>query len=246
MHTPHALVTAAALLVSASLAAPSSAASPAPAPIEFAHGSSSAKVDGGIARGETARYTFTARADQWVELAVSSVESNAVAQVYGPGWRITPDGEIAGGDPQTESAEGASKWSGLLPANGAYLVEVGATRGGAEFHFTLTIRKPVSADCQELPQQPMNACYAAVATEVDGARGRAYSALEALLDKAEKARLAAAEHAWRAYADAECAFEAAPYEGGSLQPTIYGTCRIKLTTARQAELEQQLSDQKER
>ncbi|HET9769229.1 MAG TPA: hypothetical protein VFS60_20465, partial [Thermoanaerobaculia bacterium] len=69
--------------------APALAADAAPpTAIELSFGAAPAVVHAGIARGETARYTFDAGKDDWVELALRSVEDNAVALVYGPGWRI--------------------------------------------------------------------------------------------------------------------------------------------------------------
>ena len=230
-------------LVSLAAMAPAAAeaAAPAPKPIELARGASSAEVQGGIARGETARYTFVAREDQWAEVAVRSVEGNAVVKVYGPGWHLGgEDGsEIVRGEGVIDLDEEAPSWSDLLPRAGTYLIEVGSERGGAEFHLALTVRAPKDEDCQELSQAPMNACYAAIAREAEAARERSYANLEKSLDQAEKVRLAAAETAWRAYRDADCRYEAAFYEGGTLQPTIYGTCLIRLTAQRTDELELQ-------
>jgi uncharacterized protein YecT (DUF1311 family) len=228
------------VIVSGFLAAVASAAT-SPIPIEFPRGASSTSVHGGIARGETPRYTFSARADQWIEIVLTSVEGNAVAQIYRPGWRLGATGEVVSGDLQIEigADAGSGEWSEVLPATGTYLVQLGTARGGAEFDLELAIRAPVAEDCGELSQGPMNACYAALARDAEAQRGRAYASLEALLDGDERGRLAAAERAWRGYLDAECNYEAALYEGGSLQPTIHGTCVIRLTLQRQAELEDQ-------
>jgi uncharacterized protein YecT (DUF1311 family) len=83
----------------------------------------------------------------------------------------------------------------------------------------------------------MNACFAAIARAAEKERARAYAALEATLEGARRRQLAAAEKAWAAYRDAECAFEADRYEGGSLAPTIHGSCVAELTQQRTKLLE---------
>ncbi len=229
------------------LATPAVAAPAAPSEIRFPAGQSSTTLHGGLARGETARYTFGARADQWVELTLRSIEDNAVARIYAPGWRIGGDGAVVPGDTDAELGDAAETkhWATLLPASGTYLVELGSERGGAEWDLELALRAPAPDDCRELPQQPMNACFAAVASAADAARAEAYAKLEAVSDAGEKRHLAAAEQAWSAYRRATCEYEAARYEGGSLQPTVFGDCMARLATVRRGELESALRSHEE-
>lgn len=111
-----------------------------PQELRFAPGTSSATVAGAIVRGDRACYAFTARAGQRVEAQVTSVEDNAVFQLYAPGWRIARDGGADGGTlPGAGEGQDATRFTGPLPANGRYLVVLGGTRGNAEFTFRLSI-----------------------------------------------------------------------------------------------------------
>lgn len=51
-------------------------------------------------------------------------------------------------------------------------------------------------------------------------------------DDATKKRLVAAQRAWLAFRDAECAFSASGVQGGSAYPMIYGLCLDGLTQKR--------------
>jgi len=113
-------------------------------PIRFARGTSSAKVQGAVIRGERALYSFEARAGQWLSLRITALEDNAVFQVYAPGARTeTRDSltEIVGKTlPGAGEGDNVTRWAGTLPHSGAYLLVVGATRGNATYRLTITIR----------------------------------------------------------------------------------------------------------
>jgi hypothetical protein len=108
--------------------------------IRFARGASSAEVSGTVLRGERVAYSLGARAGQAMTLRIASPGENAVFQLYAPGARLTPDG--VAGEPLPGAAEGedARRWQGRLPADGAYLVVVGATRGNAAYRLEVAIR----------------------------------------------------------------------------------------------------------
>ena len=111
---------------------------------QFASGTSAGEIQGAVARGETACFVLRARAGQTMDVRLTAPERNAVLQAYEPGWRRTRlDGltEIEGKPlPGTEQGQDARAWSGQLPSNGAYLLVIGATRGGAEYRLNLAIR----------------------------------------------------------------------------------------------------------
>lgn len=120
------------------------AESTTPVPIRFARGAASAEVAGGVPRGSQALYSINARAGQQMSLSLTSVEDNAVFQVYVPGAKpalrdgtLVIDGETLRGAGETDDA---SLWSGQLPRSGIYLIVVGATRGGTEFRLKVSIR----------------------------------------------------------------------------------------------------------
>ncbi|WP_051261756.1 hypothetical protein [Desulfovibrio inopinatus] len=94
--------------------------------IKFKRGAYSASLENGIARGEHACYELEANAGQMMEVIVSSVEQNAVFNLYGPkGGLITSD---------------AANWRGRLAVSGNYKIDVGAMRGGSDYKLTVIIQ----------------------------------------------------------------------------------------------------------
>ena len=102
-----------------------------PRPVRFPPGESGTWVTGAVARGEVARYELRARAGQRMALRVEAAEGNVVFQVIGPDGRTLPG---------TTEAEEARDWAGDLPRTGPYVIVIGATRGGAEFRLSVSIR----------------------------------------------------------------------------------------------------------
>ena len=113
-------------------------------PIRFARGASSAEVSGAVIRGERALYSVEARGGQRMSLRIVAPENNAVFQVYAPGAESGTGGaapEIAGDTlPGAGAGDDATRWTGVLPRSGAYLLVVGATRGNASYRLTVTVR----------------------------------------------------------------------------------------------------------
>jgi hypothetical protein len=58
---------------------------------------------------------------------ITSLEDNAVFDVYAPGGRRT-------------LAQEATDWEGELPRTGNYVISVGPTRGNASYTLEVTIR----------------------------------------------------------------------------------------------------------
>jgi uncharacterized protein YecT (DUF1311 family) len=86
------------------------------------------------------------------------------------------------------------------------------------------------ADCPGADQQEMNHCAAAEYQKADAELTKVYSKL----DKTPELR--AAERAWIAYRDAECAYETASNRGGSMEPMINAGCMTTMTKQRIAVL----------
>jgi hypothetical protein len=105
-------------------------ASPAPERISFAPGSSAAAVEGAIVRGTQNTYLLRASAGQQMDLAISSLENNAVFSLAGP------DGQALEG---ARPGQDARAWSGALPLDGDYTLTVGSTRGNASFTLSVSI-----------------------------------------------------------------------------------------------------------
>lgn len=135
-----------ALLMLAWLGSPVGARADGPLvePIRFAPGASGAIVEGAAIRGERSLYSIDLRAGQQLTLDISSVESNAVFQIYGPGARPEQRDHALeiGGTALPGAAEGddATRWSGSLRQTGTYLVVVGPTRGNATFTLMVEAR----------------------------------------------------------------------------------------------------------
>lgn len=134
------------LSLAAGLAAPHTAIGDCdrPAAVRFPAGVFATELTGGVPRGERDCFTIQAGAGQ--KLAVtqrSAPDNNIVFQLYRPGWRIKrgPDGtNVLGATLHgAGEADDAWTWSGSLPANGEYLIVVGATRGGGEYRIRIEI-----------------------------------------------------------------------------------------------------------
>lgn len=112
--------------------------------IRFPAGKSSATASDGLVRGESAVYSFAAKAGQTVDIRITSLENNAVFALYLPGATTRMDDgaldvqgkPLPGAEPEKETR----RWSGALPASGQYLVVVSGTRGNASYDLTLSIR----------------------------------------------------------------------------------------------------------
>ena len=100
--------------------------------VRFAKGKSSATIREAVVRGDRDRYYVGAKAGQTMTVKITSLENNAVFQIYLSG--------------EQESLEGAGEeddamdWSGELPADNEYVIVVGGTRGNATYTLTISIK----------------------------------------------------------------------------------------------------------
>ncbi len=116
----------------------------APAPIGLTPRASAGEVRGGIPRGELACYTIAGRFRQ--HLSVSQPEpgnGNIVMQIYRPPWAIkhTEDGIRVRGQalPGVKEGGDAKGRDGTLPATGDYLLVLGTSWGGGEYHVQIKL-----------------------------------------------------------------------------------------------------------
>ena len=93
--------------------------------IQFPRGESSTKLSGAVVRGDRDVYTLGAKADQTMNLSISSTEANAVFKL------VDPNGNTL--------AEDVTTWSDTLPLSGDYQVYVGGTRGNASYTLQVSI-----------------------------------------------------------------------------------------------------------
>jgi uncharacterized protein YecT (DUF1311 family) len=99
-------------------------------------------------------------------------------------------------------------------------------------------------DCGKFTtQMDLNTCAVDNFKSADKALNNVYQALMAKQDEvASKQRLKAAQRAWIAFRDRECAFEVGPQEtGGTIWPTENAGCLEGITASRIRELKQAIS-----
>ncbi len=102
---------------------------------------------------------------------------------------------------------------------------------------------PVAAaqecDREDETQSGMSICAAVDFAASDGRLNAAYGEIMRRLaaDQDGRRRLQAAQRAWVAFRDAECAFQTAATTGGSMHPMLVVECRTELTKARVGQLE---------
>ena len=100
--------------------------------VRFAKGASSATIKGAVVRGDRDRYIVGASGGQTMTVTISSLEKNAVFQIYLAGEQETLEDAGEGDD--------ATRWSGILPANSDYVIVVGGTRGNASYTLKITVK----------------------------------------------------------------------------------------------------------
>jgi len=97
--------------------------------IRFARGRTTKVIKDAVVRGTRDRYLLRASRGQTLTVHITSIEDNAVFDVYSPGSRQPLDG-----------AQETTDWTGELPRNGDYVISVGGTRGNATYTLEVTVR----------------------------------------------------------------------------------------------------------
>ncbi len=118
---------------------------PAIRQIRFAPGTSGATVGDSVVRGDRDIYALDVARGQEMTVRITSLEDNAVFQIYLPGARptVVKDGilDIIGRTlPGAGEGEDTMRWNGILPAAGRYLIVVGGTRGNATYSMTVGVK----------------------------------------------------------------------------------------------------------
>jgi hypothetical protein len=100
--------------------------------VRFAPRTSSTTIRGAVIRGERDRYYLGAKAGQTMSVKITSLEKNAVFQIYFHGEEETL--------PRAGDDDDATNWSGQLPIDNEYVIVVGGTRGNATYALTISIK----------------------------------------------------------------------------------------------------------
>ncbi|HYY58301.1 MAG TPA: hypothetical protein VE842_13285 [Pyrinomonadaceae bacterium] len=97
--------------------------------VRFARGRTTTVIKDAVVRGTRDRYVLRASAGQTLIAHITSLENNAVFDIYARGGKRILDG-----------AQETTDWTGELPRSGDYVIEVGGTRGNASYTLEVTIR----------------------------------------------------------------------------------------------------------
>jgi uncharacterized protein YecT (DUF1311 family) len=101
---------------------------------------------------------------------------------------------------------------------------------------------PLPEECNNPQTQlDMNRCTQAEYAQADAQLNQVYQRVKAEATGNAEAALVNAEKAWIEFRDRNCAFVQAPFEGGSIQPTVYYGCLTTTTLERVEVLRGQVS-----
>ena len=98
-------------------------------PIRFAVGPMDVELNGTVISGDRDRYSLSMLAGEILDVQITSLEGNAVFSILGPDQVALPG---------TEEGKDAIQWAVPIPADGAYSILVGPTRGNAT--YTLKVK----------------------------------------------------------------------------------------------------------
>jgi hypothetical protein len=100
--------------------------------VRFAKGASSITIREAVVRGDRDRYYVSAKAGQRMSVKITSLEKNAVFQIYFHGEEESL--------PKAGEEDDATNWSGQLTIDNEYVIVVGGTRGNATYALTISIK----------------------------------------------------------------------------------------------------------
>ena len=100
---------------------------------------------------------------------------------------------------------------------------------------------PAASECNGSTTREQDQCFAAQYKQADAALNQVYQQLMAKLDPDDETLLRAAEQAWIAFRDKECAFETSGTRNGTIHPIVVSICLTEKTQAHLAELQKQLN-----
>jgi uncharacterized protein YecT (DUF1311 family) len=90
-------------------------------------------------------------------------------------------------------------------------------------------------------QAEMNTCAALEFFRSDARLNLVYQKVLKRIDPTRLPKLRAAQRAWLAFRDAQCAFEGSESEGGTMQPMLVSGCKSEVTKARTEQLRAELT-----
>jgi uncharacterized protein YecT (DUF1311 family) len=100
--------------------------------------------------------------------------------------------------------------------------------------------EPIDCTSESLDQRQLDQCAGRGFNDIDGRLDTLYRTMISKYDAPNRALLETAQQRWRAYRDAECAFETNGTTGGTINSMMVTKCRTAKTIARIDELKAQL------
>ena len=100
--------------------------------VRFAKGTSSITIREAVVRGDRDRYYVSAKAGQRLSVKITSLENNAVFQIYFHGEEESL--------PKAGEEDDTTNWSGQLTIDNEYVIVVGGTRGNATYALTISVK----------------------------------------------------------------------------------------------------------
>ena len=100
--------------------------------VRFAKGTSSITIREAVVRGDRDRYYVSAKTGQRMSVKITSLEKNAVFQIYFHGEEESL--------PRAGEEDDATNWSGQLTIDNEYVIVVGGTRGNATYALTISMK----------------------------------------------------------------------------------------------------------
>jgi uncharacterized protein YecT (DUF1311 family) len=91
-------------------------------------------------------------------------------------------------------------------------------------------------------QHTMNRCAQEDFQKADAELNKVYQQLVPKLEAPHKDKLKIAQRAWVAFRDAHCDCEAFSFDGGSMQPLIFASCKAQATRDRTKQLQALLKE----
>lgn len=122
-------------------------------------------------------------------------------------------------------------------------VGIAARSNGSPTTGVTSLQLAQSPNCDDPQNQSeMNDCAGIAYQNADRKLNQVYQQLLPKLPASRKQKLIVAQQAWIKFRDTSCDFERSAVEGGSLAPTIYGSCLATVTEQRTKDLQGYLEE----
>ena len=131
----------------------------------------------------------------------------------------------------------------VLSITSLFAVGMAARSIGSPTTGVTGVQLAQSPNCDDPQNQSdMNICAGIAYQNADRQLNQVYQQLLPKLPASRKQKLITAQQAWIKFRDSSCDFERSAFEGGTMAPTIYGSCLATVTEQRTKDLQRYLED----